>query len=235
MTRKPLAIALVLLSIGAVPTLADPVALQDPDTSVYSGWNADWDPSGAVRDVRVIEVDRNASTVTLWIEKDFGPYEIVDDEVEFPVAPVSFTIDTDSGQPPVSQIILQGETIVNNSGASWSHFNWIIMQPDAADFLIAESGAWDVQPFAARLWRDAAGGAPQGNLARSLTAWDGSVPTGTTFAPTVDLVIDVTEQGRQSGFTLKQTVFPEPSCLAMLAVTVGSLLARRRRRRKPLS
>jgi MYXO-CTERM domain-containing protein len=220
MKLKSLSVAAALLGISALPVLATPIPLQDPNTGAFSGWNVSWDES--VVSVRTIEVDRTASVVRIAIEKDFGPYEMADGRIELPDALVNFTLDSDSGQTPVSLIVIESETIANNTGASWNHFDWIIMQTGAADFLVAESAGWDVSPFAAKVWLDASG-----NVAHHLSARDGTVPDGGIFAPAGGLVIAA---GGEAPFALKQIPLPEPSCLAMLAAGLCAVAARRRRR-----
>ena len=230
MKLPSLVAAAVLLTICTLPAAADPVTLEDPDNGASSGWQVEWMDGGPVQDVRAVKVDRDASTLTISIEKDFGPYWWEDDEIVFPIAPLSFTPDGSSGESPVSTIIIQGETIDNNTGATWRTFEWSILLSNSAEFLIAESGGWDVQPFTQKAWLAPGGGPAQGNTAVSLIAHDGEVPTDTTFEPTGGLVIHVTEDGRQNGFGIKQIVFPEPTSLVAVAAALGALVARKRRR-----
>jgi len=230
MKLQTLVTAAVLLSMGMLPAGANPVALEDPDTGASSGWKVQWTADGPVQEVRTVEVDRDASTVTIWIEKDFGPYWWEDDEIVFPIGALSFTPDPGSGESPVSTVILQGETIENHTGAAWQSFEWAIMLSTSAQFSIGDSGGWDVQPFTETAWYAPGGGPAQADTANSLVARAGEVPTGTTFQPTGDLVIEVTEEGQQNGFGIKQIIFPEPTSLAALTAMLGVLLARRRRR-----
>jgi len=214
--------AAVLLGIGVLPLAGSPVPLEDPNTGLCAGWNASWDES--VVSVTTIEVDRGASVVRIAIEKVFGPWEPGDGEIEFPDALINFTIDSDCDQPPVSRIIVERESIANDTGVSWSRFDWILMQTGAADFLVAESAGWDVSPFAPKVWLD-----PVGNVAHHVSAQDGTVPDGGTFTPSGGLVIAA---GGEAPFTLKQVVLPEPSVLAVLAAGLCGLAARRRVRSK---
>ena len=222
MTRTVLSAALSLLAIGAVELLAAPVSLQDPTTQVSSGWSVSWDES--IVSVQVKEVDLSASSMTIVIDKNFGPYEVDGGQIEFPDALLTFTIDVGSGQTPVSRIIIERESIVNHTTAPWDRFDWIIMQTGAADFLVAESAGWDASPLKDRAWQDAVG-----NVAHRLTASNGVVAAGATFQPTGNLVIAA---GGDAPFTLKQIPIPEPTSVALLGVAICALAARRRTRKK---
>jgi len=218
MTPRTLLVVLVSMGICALPAVAAPLALLDPNTNDPSGWNVTWDES--VVSVTAVEVDLNASILRIRIEKDFGPYEIDEGDIEFPEALITFGIDSASGQTPTTTIIVQSETIANHTGLPLNRHDWIIMEPAGPVFLIAESGGWTASPLDDLTWVD-----PSGNTSRRLIASGGVVANGATFTPQADLVI---QASGDAPFRLKEIVAPEPSCLAILGAALFGLLGRRR-------
>jgi len=183
-----------------------------------SGWKVLWDET--VVSVTVYDVDRQAGTVRISIVKDFGPAE--DDGeggLEVPDALLTFT--PSGTATPVNTVIVQNETIHNNSGVTWDGFAWGVL--NAAEFRVAESAGWDVSPFQRKRWVDQVG-----NAATNLVADGGSLASGGDFTPSGDLTIFASGT---ASFTLKQIHAPEPCTLAILAAAACGALARRRVRR----
>ena len=208
--------AFVVLAVCLSPLTAAPIALIDPGDADNSGWTASL--FGAATGITTVEVDLDESTVNITIEKDFGPYEVDDGEIEFPIAKITFNqvLDDDN---TVSRIIIDSESIDNNTGAAWTQFEWLVVPTGAAAFNTGESAGWNVSPFASSTFVDS----------NTLKAFDGTIANGATFSPSGGLVIDIdlSASGSPIAFDLKQRVVPEPTCLAMLVLGAAAILRRR--------
>lgn len=212
---------LALSGLLAGPLLAAPMT--DPLDGTDSGWVATW--AGSISSIETVSVNWQTSTVTIKIVKDFGPYEDLGGRIEFPDGLISFY---KSGSQAVSRIIIQDETVYNNTGAQWTQFNWAFMEEGNASFVIDQSAGWTTAPFASQQWLDADDNVVSGNNAFKLTAYNGTLADGATFTPAGNLVIQ-----HVSGNTikLKEWVVPEPASLALLGAAAIGLLRRRQTRR----
>lgn len=211
-------IAALALSGGfALPALGAPMPLVDPGGD-DSGWKVSWDET--VVSVTVRDVDRQAGTVRISIVKDFGPAED-DGEGGMEVPDALLTFAPSGTVTPVNMVIVQDETIHNNSGVTWKGFAWAVL--NAAEFRVDESAGWVVSPFQRKRWMDQVG-----NAATNLVADSGSLADGGDFTPSGDLTIYALGT---APFTLKQIEAPEPCTLAILAAAACGALARRRVRR----
>lgn len=211
-------IAALALSAGfALPALGTPMPLVDPGGD-DSGWKVSWDET--VVSVTVRDMDRQAGTVRISIVKDFGPAED-DGEGGMEVPDALLTFAPSGTVTPVNMVIVQDETIHNNSGVTWKGFAWAVL--NAAEFRVDESAGWVVSPFQRKRWMDQVG-----NAATNLVADGGSLADGGDFTPSGDLTIFASGT---APFTLKQIHVPEPGTLAILAAAACGALARRRVRR----
>jgi|GEM_PF-2590673 len=216
---------LSLLSIslagGVSPLWASPIPLIDAEGD-DSGWRVE--SGGAAKDMlpsNMIDVDLNAKTVTITVEKDFGPYEQFFGSIVFPVGSLTFT-EVNANTDLIDKIIIQSESAVNNTGVAWDSFSWQITPAGAAEFNIGESSGWGEPSFSS--WPF---------TSHQLLASDGSVANGATFAPSGNLVIDIHLDSSDSplSITLKQHVTPEPATMTLLVIGGLAVLGRRFRAR----
>lgn len=205
-----LALALLVVGICACPAWAAPIVLGS------SGWSVETLGTGVTVSASVIAT--GTDYVRISIDKDFGPYQVEDGEIDFPAALLDFTR---SPAGAVGRIIIDHENVTNSTGAAWDHFQWDIFQGGSAVFNATASSGWTVTPWFAG-W---ATFNPSGAGYRTVYAHDGpGVANGAVFNPTGGLVIDA-----DGDFTFKQHVTPEPGAMALLAG--GALLGLGRRRR----
>lgn len=211
MSGTPLLCTAVLLFLCLSPL---PAAVMITDAHGHnSGWSVSWE--GAVRGLTVIDVDSNASTLTISITKDFGP----DEDDELPVAAINFTQVLDDANT-VRRIIIQSETIANHTDTCWTEFRWVLLPPGRVDFNTGLSSGWDVSPFTTKTYLTTSG-------YKALVADGGTVPDGTNFTPSGNLVIDADLSAEDVHFAMKQIVVPEPTCLVLLGAGAAMLVRRR--------
>ncbi len=208
-------------SLGA----GDTITLLDSGDGTDSGWSVEWlgDPDDPVKGVGDIDVVLNGGTpssVTLTIEKDFGPPV----GGEFRSAIMTFK---QTAIDAAAKIIIRQESIDNSTGVSWTQFIWSVT-PDGAAGMNQGESAWDVDPpFSTLTWSDLTT-----TGYHTLVASDGVVANGDTFSPAGGLVIDATvsdDPGDLTVFTLKQRVVPEPAAMTLLAL--GAVFGLRRGRK----
>ena len=212
---------LVLLAWGVSPVQATPIPLVDGDGD-DSGWTVE--SGGAALDLLssdIIDVDLAAKTVTITVAKEYGTYTVTLGEIIFPVGTLTFN-EVNANADLIDKIIIESETIVNNTGLAWDSFSWQLLPTAAAEFNIGESSGWTEPSFSH--WP---------LTAQQLLASNGTVANGATFAPGRNLVIDIHLDASAGplAISLKQNVTPEPATLAVLFVGGVLIVSRRFRKR----
>jgi len=221
-TLITLSLLCISLAWGVSPVQGVPVALIDGDGH-DSGWTVT--SGGAALDLlagNIIDVDLDAKTATITVAKEFGPY--VEDLLlgtVFPVGSLTFT-EVNANADLIDRIIIQSETIVNNTGVYWDSYAWHVQPTGAADFNANDSSGWDVAPFGTQSFESA----------NKLVADNGIVANGATFSPSGDLVIDINLDSSTAplSFSFKQHVTPEPATMALLVVGGLAVLSKRFRK-----
>lgn len=216
MVRRAAFGALVALAIAAPHALGGSVE--------FGGWRANWENG---------RIDIKVDTVT----KDYALIQVFKDFVEpprngvFPPLLIDFLqINPDPNTVP--RIIINDETISNQTGVPWTDFHWTVANMGDAWFNVPLSAAFDVRPFRSKRFSDPGNvfNDPN-NKATDLDAFDGVVPANGSFFPGLaggELVIDtnLTPQYPVS-FTLKEYPTPEPGSILLLSL--ASAWCRRRR------
>ena len=220
-TLIALSVLCISLGWGVSPVQATPVALIDGDGH-DSGWTVE--SGGAALDLlagNIIDVDLSAKTATITVAKEFGPPEEFLGTIIPAVGSLTF-VETDVNGDKINKIIIQSETIDNNTGVAWDRFAWYVQPTGAAEFNAAESSGWTEASFSS--WSF--------DTANELVASNGSVANGATFSPSGGLVIDINLDSSTAplSFTFKQHT-PEPATLAVLFIGGLTVLSRRFRRR----
>ena len=216
--------ACLFMMWGVSPIQATDIPLIDGDGH-DSGWAVE--STHAALDLlpgNIIDVDLSARTVTITVVKDFGPYtELLPGVIDFPFGALNFK-EIDVNADKIDRIIIQSETIANNTGLAWDSFSWYVEPSGAAEFNASESASWATTPWFSS-WSF--------ETAHKLVASNGSVANGATFAPGGNLVIDIYPDSSDSplAITLKQHVSPEPATVAVLVVGGILIVSRRLRRR----
>lgn len=207
-TVKNLGIALVVgVVISCSPSLrADVIPLGD------SGWNIAW----AGDDIEVSVQNVDPSSVTIDIVK----YLRAQTFGQLPDATVTF-VQTDP--LAVGTIIVASETVRNDTGQYWGGFRWILTPTVKASFDEAASD-WNAAPFTQIEWHPHIVVAGAGTV-----GIDPFTPGGSP-----GLVIDVNTQSGSTVFSLRQVALPsgpipEPTTLALLALSGGILFRKARR------
>ena len=220
--RKTVITLAVLVMCASTASAAGPLIDGDGDNS---GWLAL--RGGATVDIHVIDVDLPASTVTIWIEKNFGPPAPGEDEVK---GTVDF-IQCLSDEQTVQHIVIDYERMRNSTGAVWGHFRWDLTPTSEASVNMLSWGDWGISPFTTRdSWTSA-------TTDTLMASGGGLVLSGDEYTPGLggsDLVIDVDLAASELDVSLTfiQTVAPEPGCLVFFMAAAGFLLRRRKRNRR---
>jgi hypothetical protein len=196
--------------------------------TIESGWHVDF--GGATTGVTVTDVDLDNKTATITITKDYdeAPTDVFGTWVFEQVGTLTF-IEDSANSDLIDKIIIDSESIDNNTGVTWDRFRWLVEPSGAAEFNAAESSGWNEPSFNNWIFS---------NSDNQLDATNGSgVASGSIFpfAPGAngDLVIDIVAPASSAirSFTLKQHVTPEPATMSLLLVGGCTILRRRFRKR----
>ncbi len=148
---------------------------------------------------------------------------------QFPAILINFTqIGTD--QATAGTIRIASESILNQTGVSWTDYHWLVMAQNKAWFDVPASVGFALgAQFQAEYWWPMFSGSMMSPM---LTAFIGVVPDGETY--TCGLVGDLVIRTDLSGaapvtVTFKQYPTPEPATMAMLGFGLAAMFVRRRR------
>jgi hypothetical protein len=216
----PVLCALVLVA----GTASGAVVVGNGQQMGNSGWAVFYDEAvGSV----VLDNDLDPlgdGKVILQLSKTFNePFD--PQSGQFP--PIFVTFEQVVATQAVSQIVIDNEVMVNNTGLPWTDFEWIILDKTDAWFDEVASANFSVDPFGQKQFIE-----PDGS--QVLMAYGGTVlDSGQTFTPGIvgNLVIDmvVADAAPLTAFTLKQLPTPEPVTAFMLALGLGWVVRRRGR------
>lgn len=229
-------VGILLIVAAAVPARGGEVFLRDINGN-DSGWKATWDPT-LDPFVKIVADMVTASAVFIHKTAVFtqGP-----GPGGFSTIPIAFS---QVSANAVTQIIISGETITNDTGVAWTDFHFRLLDHGNATFnpmLTDASGGgtgFSTAPFNNQMfspdntsfWVDGFGLEPGGGNA--------SVEDGVQWSPgdgagEGELVIDVVPESSEpfTVFTLKETPsIPEPATLWLAAFGAAVLVPRRRLR-----
>ena len=179
---------------------------------------AGWQVTGDDNTVITLE-DTTDTTITISIEKTLsstGGGEVPRNTIQF-IGPTSGNT--------IDQIIVNAETVDNDSGFDWTGYRWEIT-PNGQVGFDSLTSAWTVTPFdpvTPGSWGSFVSG-----RAGSLEVSGGPVPHNDTFSPAGSLVIDVSDD--PAFFSFKQIAVPEPVSATLMLLALPAIIARRRRK-----
>ena len=219
------AVVFSLVSNALVPNAVADVYVDLTYGGEDSGWRAVL-PDEV--DVSVVVDKLTEDYVTIEITKNFTQPPI---EGEFPPISILFQQMADSDNT-VPTIKLTDETIVNNTGADWTDYHWMIDGQYAAfDIEATENSGFSINPFTNMTWSPKPGWGV--GYAAALDIDGGLVSDGESFSPGIDagrLYVDIELGEVQRQFYLMQNPTPEPGAMMMLAMGGVCLIVRRRRK-----
>jgi hypothetical protein len=191
------------------------------------GWRVNWPPDSGNMDFFTDLI--TPDYIVIQISKDFTEPPVGG---VFPPRLVDF-VQINPDATTVPRIIISDETITNLTGAPWLDFHWRVLNQGDAWFNVPLSAAFNVWPFANKVFTDPGGVFGDPNKASDLDAFGGVVPNGGSFFPggqlgDGDLVIDVNLNAVSPvSFTFKQFPTPEPASLMLLGLVALCGLRRR--------
>jgi hypothetical protein len=172
--------------------------------------------------VSVVDVDPATSTLRIRIVKTHGTPE---EGEELPPRHIKFDQARDDANT-MRRIIIEGESIRNDTGVAWRQYEWFVMDSNRVSFDVAGSSGWTVGPFTRQTFLDL-------GATKVLRVDGGTVSDDANFTPSGGLVIETDLSGPSPvSFTLKQfpSDVPEPCTLALLGA--GAWAFRRRLSRR---
>jgi hypothetical protein len=194
-----------------------------------SGWRAITPTDGTVSGIVVDQI--TANSVSIQIDKDFlfAP----DITGTFPAINIIFE-QTLPDANTVPRIIIEDESVTNQTGVTWTDFHWAIPMGSSgfAWFNQAMSTPFNTSPFNNQSWADTWGYVDP-NKQTDLNVDGGSLPHGASFFPGLiggngALVMEVDLSLADTDFVLKEFPTPEPATLALVAFGALGLIRRRR-------
>jgi hypothetical protein len=211
---------------GVIPLVFDPGG---GNPILDSGWEAIV-PDATVSGI-VIDAITPGSDVRIQIDKNFlFPPDVGG---VFPAIQIIFSQTLPDAQT-VPQIIIEDESITNQTGVEWTDFHWALLDGGSVWFDVGASTPFDTSPFVNQSFVDNFGFG-DANKATDLNVDGGTVAPGGGFFPGIaglngSLTIEFDLASSNSEFFLKEFPTPEPTTLAFLALGSLGLVARRRRR-----
>lgn len=240
--RHAVVVALLLIVLGTAPARGGEMLLDDAFGN-SSGWKAAWAPSldpyvSIMVDMVTIAGPGTVGEVFIRKMATFiqGP-----GPGGFPTIPITFSqVSPDA----VGRIVINGETITNNTGVAWTGFHFRLLPRSNATFNPTLTGAsggstgFSTAPFNNQTFSpdnssflvDGFGLGPNGS--------NRSVPSGSQWLPgdgagDGELIIDAVPRPSEpfTVFSLKETpLIPEPATLLLAVFGAAVLLPRRGRR-----
>jgi hypothetical protein len=220
--------SLAVTILMASPAFAAPI-------DIGGGWQAEV-MSGNVTSI-VVDGTTGSETIIQMAKQFDDPPEFG----QFPPIEIAFT-QTGPDATTVPSIVINDETIINNTGFDWTDYHWALIDGGQAWFNVAQMtgvNAIDTSPFGTQSFDDNFGfGDP--NKMTSFNVEGGVVANGGVFSPGLSggaLWIDtsalVSDLDGPVTFNLKQfptnPAIPEPASLMLMLGGCAVLAGRRRK------
>jgi hypothetical protein len=218
--------SLAVTVLFASPAFAAPI-------DIGGGWQAEV-MSGNVTSFVIDATDTEKTVIQIAKQFDDPP-----EFGQFPPIEIAFT-QTGSDATTVPSIVINDETILNNTGFSWTDFHWALIDSGQAWFNVSQSAGFDTSPFTTQSFADNSfPGFGDPNKMTDLNVEDGVVPNGGTFTPGLGatggaLWIDTDLSNTEPvTFNYKQfptnPAIPEPASLMLMLGGCAVLAGRRRK------
>lgn len=211
MLAKPIWAAVALM-VCVTPLVATPITIQD------SGWT--WDNISAPIDGLTVNLhwmstNKTAGTTTIWIESTYTEQWVKREA--YPSLILKFIWHTGA----VGKIIIDHETITNQTGQKWTDYTWTTaLSTNGAAFLQAESSSWTSSRFPTETWSGI-----NGNLATTLNlSGTTKLPANGSFTASGGTGLVISSSGT---FKLKEFPVPEPASALLLLGAFVPLLRRK--------